>query len=52
MEKMEILEIDFKQKISNKYFCNICDYKTNRKGNFNTHLLSAKHTKEINGKKK
>ena len=33
------------QKISTKYFCNICDYSTSRKFNYDTHILSAKHKK-------
>lgn len=33
------------QKISTKYFCNICDYSTSRKFNYETHILSAKHKK-------
>jgi hypothetical protein len=33
------------QKISTKYFCNICDYSTSRKFNYDTHILSTKHKK-------
>lgn len=46
---MEGLEINFKQKISKKYCCEICDYYTNRKSNLFNHFGSAKHQKEIIG---
>ena len=34
-----------KQKLSNKYYCEKCDYGTSRKNNMDNHNLSAKHTK-------
>jgi len=46
---MELNGTKIKQKLSNKYYCDICDYKTERKSNFDNHLMSAKHKKEING---
>jgi len=39
---------DFKQKISNKYYCEKCDYGTCRKSNIDNHYLSAKHHKSMN----
>jgi len=38
-----------KQKSSNKYFCSICHYYTDRKSNIVCHLKTAKHMKEIIG---
>ena len=42
-------------KISKKYVCNICDYYTERKSNYNHHLISTKHLisveMETNGNK-
>jgi hypothetical protein len=35
------------QKISNQYHCDVCDYTTSRKSNYNDHLLSRKHQKSI-----
>jgi len=49
---MEILSNNFKQKLSNKYCCEVCDYYTDRKSNLNNHLHSKKHQKEINGNAK
>jgi hypothetical protein len=46
---MEIAGNEIKQKISNKYCCNYCDYHTDRKSNLNNHLNSIRHNKEING---
>jgi len=46
---MEVFGNNIKQKLSNKYCCEKCDYVTDRKSNFNNHLLSAKHKMEING---
>ena len=34
---------EIQQKISKKYFCKCCDYTTQRKCNYDTHLLSSKH---------
>jgi hypothetical protein len=38
-----------KQYLSKKYVCNYCDYKTDRKNNFDTHKLSSKHIMATNG---
>ena len=38
-----------KQKTSTDYFCEVCDYTTNRKNNYDTHILSAKHQIATNG---
>jgi len=46
---MEVIGTDIKQKLSNKYCCENCNYFTDRKSNLDNHLLSAKHQKEING---
>jgi len=46
---MELNGNKIKQKISNKYYCESCNYNTERKSNFDNHLMSAKHKKEING---
>ena len=46
---MEINGTNIKQKLSNKYCCEKCNYFTDRKSNIDNHLLSAKHKKEING---
>jgi len=45
---MTTLDNEIKQKLSNKYYCEKCDYGTCRKNNMNTHLLSAKHQKTTN----
>ena len=42
---MTTLDNDIKQILSNKYYCEKCDYGTCRKNNMNTHLASAKHQK-------
>ena len=42
---MTTLDNDIKQILSNKYYCEKCDYGTSRKNNMNTHLASAKHQK-------
>jgi hypothetical protein len=46
---MEVNGTNIKQKLSNKYCCEKCNYFTDRKSNIDNHLLSAKHKKEING---
>lgn len=38
---------DFQQKISNHFYCSICDYTTSRRSNYNEHLLSRKHQKSM-----
>ncbi len=38
-----------KQKLSNKYSCEICSYVTARKSNFDAHKLSAKHKMATDG---
>ena len=40
---------EIKQKLSNKYSCEICDYKTDRKSNYENHLMSAKHQMATDG---
>jgi len=34
-----------KQKLSKKYCCEKCDYVTSRKSNYESHILSTRHTK-------
>ena len=46
---MEIIGTNIKQKKSKKYCCEICQYNTERKSNYENHLTTAKHLKEING---
>jgi hypothetical protein len=46
---METVGNIIKQKLSNKYCCEKCDYITNRKSNFDNHLLSSKHHMATNG---
>lgn len=46
---MELLELNFKQKLSKKYCCEICNYNTDRKSNLVNHLTSAKHQMELFG---
>jgi hypothetical protein len=41
-----------KQKQAKKYSCSICDYTTERKSNYESHLLTAKHKLEKISKKK
>ena len=43
---MEIKEI---KKTSQKYFCEVCDFKCSSKCDWNKHLLRAKHKKHENG---
>ena len=45
---MEVFGSKIKQKISNKYCCEICDYYTNRKSNIDTHFMSVKHLWKTN----
>ena len=46
---MELNGTNIKQKLSNKFCCEKCNYITDRKSNFATHMTSAKHLKELNG---
>ena len=46
---MEVFGSKIKQKLSNKYCCEKCNYITERKSNIDNHLLSSKHLMEING---
>ena len=39
---------EIKQILSKKYYCEKCDYTTDRKSNFDNHNLSAKHIKSMN----
>jgi hypothetical protein len=48
---MTTFDNEIKQKISKKYFCEKCDYNTDRKSNLSNHLLSAKHIKTTNDNK-
>lgn len=49
---MEINGNEIKQKTSKKYYCESCDYRTERKSNFESHKLTAKHKLEISSKQK
>ena len=40
---------EIKQKLSNKYSCEICNYNTDRKSNYENHLMSAKHQMATDG---
>ena len=40
---MTTLDNDFKQNLSNIFCCELCDFSTSRKNNYNIHLLSKKH---------
>jgi len=46
---MELDGTNIKQKLSNKFCCEKCNYITDRKSNIAAHLTSAKHLKELNG---
>jgi hypothetical protein len=46
---MELNGTNIKQKLSNKFCCEKCNYITDRKSNIAAHLTSAKHLKELNG---
>jgi len=40
------------QKLESKYYCNLCDYRTCKKSNYDTHILSDKHLMVTSGYKK
>ena len=42
---------EIKQKTSNKYCCEICDYVTDRKSNIENHYTTLKHLNSTNGNK-
>jgi hypothetical protein len=44
---MTTIDNEFKQKLSNKYYCSVCDYGTCRKSNFDTHNNSNKHKNNV-----
>jgi hypothetical protein len=46
------LEIETSHISSTDYYCNVCDYKCCKKFNFDRHLLTSKHIKEITRKQK
>jgi len=46
---MELNGTKIKQLLSKKYWCECCDYTTERKSNITNHYASAKHLKEQNG---
>jgi len=46
---METLGDKILPKFCSKYFCEYCDYTTSKKSSYTTHLLSAKHTKQVFG---
>ena len=48
---MDKFGTDFKQTLSKKYRCEICDYNTDRKSNLINHFGSVKHQKELGGTK-
>jgi hypothetical protein len=45
-----ILEIKTSNILSNEYYCDICDYKCGKRFNFDRHILTPKHIKEIERK--
>ena len=38
---------NFKPNLSSKFSCEVCDYNTSKKSNYNNHMLSAKHSKAM-----
>jgi len=49
---MSTISNEIKQKVSKKYSCEICDYNTDRKSNFESHNLTVKHLTATFGNKK
>jgi hypothetical protein len=43
---------EFSQNSANKYYCKYCDYGTSKKCNYDTHIISSKHTKKTYDYKK
>ena len=46
---METLGNKNKPKTSHMYICNYCDYETSKKSNYDSHILTSKHQKILNG---
>ena len=44
--------VKISEKISYNFFCEKCNYKCNKKSEFNKHLLTAKHKRIVNGSEK
>ena len=44
---METLGNQIMPELCHKFYCNICDYRTSRKGNFDTHNNSNKHKNNV-----
>jgi len=40
---------EIKPKLAPKFYCSFCNYTTCKKGNYNSHILTAKHKKHANG---
>ena len=49
METLETLGNQKLQKSCTNYYCDICDYNTQRKSSYDKHILSLKHSKTENG---
>ena len=43
------METNLDQKVQPNFFCEVCDYTTIRKSQFERHLMTAKHLKSTNG---
>ena len=46
------LEIKTSNILSEEYFCNMCDYRCSRRFNWDRHVLTSKHIKEVSRKSK
>jgi hypothetical protein len=46
---METLGNENKPKTSQKYQCELCDFSTSKKSNYDTHISTAKHQNHVNG---